>query len=353
MGCRKLDISQNYESVLTVVGKSLTTEKLQVEHFWETKKMGVNYYPFGSIMPGRSYNSGDYRYGWNKGSEMDDEITGVTGSHYTTYFREIDTRLGRMWSRDPVFQPWQSPYNSMDNNPIAFNDPLGDEVKGKTKKDAEKTKKQMAESLGKQGEELVEKFFTIQDGNKLQYEGKDNKMADLTHYMNNTGAYRGKGAKFTKEQKAMARGYVRMIKATSFSIEVEFKEDMAIDDSEFKATGKRTGSVTIGEATPTRTYLDVNNESHFPTLTQTFVHELLGEAYIATTYGDMNTILNLMKTTNKKDWINQPTLRRIAVHIIQAENLYNVINRSGIGHGPPVHPDDVNKVNGIPEPFSR
>lgn len=89
------------------------------------------YYPFGSVMPGRSYNSNSYRYGWNKGSEKDDEITGVSGSHYTTYFREIDTRLGRMWSRDPVFQPWQSPYTSMDNNPIFYNDPLGDDVKYK------------------------------------------------------------------------------------------------------------------------------------------------------------------------------------------------------------------------------
>jgi hypothetical protein len=31
---------------------------------------------------------------------------------------------------DPVFQPWQSPYNSMDNNPIWHNDVLGDWVKG-------------------------------------------------------------------------------------------------------------------------------------------------------------------------------------------------------------------------------
>ncbi|OFY89104.1 MAG: hypothetical protein A3K10_08720 [Bacteroidetes bacterium RIFCSPLOWO2_12_FULL_31_6] len=85
----------------------------------------------GSLLPGRSFNSSEYRYGWNKGSEKDDEITGVTGSHYTTYFREYDTRLNRTWSIDPVFQPWQSPYTSMDNNPIWFNVPLGDKVKAK------------------------------------------------------------------------------------------------------------------------------------------------------------------------------------------------------------------------------
>jgi hypothetical protein len=87
-------------------------------------------YAFGMNMPGRSYNVSAYRYGWNNGSVKDDEITGVTGAHITTYFREYETRIGRTWTPDPVFHPWQSPYTSMDNNPIAFNDPLGDWVKG-------------------------------------------------------------------------------------------------------------------------------------------------------------------------------------------------------------------------------
>ena len=117
MGCLKLDISKNYEPLLRVVGKNLTT-----------KKGVVNYYPGGSIMPGRSFAANSYRYGFNKGSEKDDEITGVTGSHFTTKFREGDTRLLRWWSVDPKadLQPWQSPYNYMDGNPITKNDPDGD-----------------------------------------------------------------------------------------------------------------------------------------------------------------------------------------------------------------------------------
>ena len=87
----------------------------------------LDYYAFGSIMPGRNSNSGDYRYGY-QGSEKDDEITGVTGSHITTFFREYDLRLVRTWSLDPKRNniPWQSPYVSMDNNPILYNDILGD-----------------------------------------------------------------------------------------------------------------------------------------------------------------------------------------------------------------------------------
>lgn len=77
-------------------------------------------------MPGRNFNSNQFRYGY-QGSEKDDEISG-SGNHYTTEFRELDTRLGRWWSVDPKssFFAWQSPFVSMNNNPILLNDVLGD-----------------------------------------------------------------------------------------------------------------------------------------------------------------------------------------------------------------------------------
>ena len=63
--------------------------------------------------------------------KLDNEVSGV-GKSYTTLFRELDVRLGRWWAVDPKSEqmPWQSSYNSMDNNPIWHNDPLGDWVKG-------------------------------------------------------------------------------------------------------------------------------------------------------------------------------------------------------------------------------
>ncbi|GAA0877032.1 hypothetical protein GCM10009118_34420 [Wandonia haliotis] len=88
-----------------------------------------DYYAFGMTMPGRNGNTGEYRYGY-QGSEMDNEVKG-NGNSYTTFFRQLDPRLGRWKSPDPVFQPHQSPYNSMDNNPVWFNDPLGDKIKFK------------------------------------------------------------------------------------------------------------------------------------------------------------------------------------------------------------------------------
>ena len=87
-----------------------------------------DYYGGGSPMPGRNFNSNSYRYGYNKGSEKDDEITGVTGSHFTTEFREGDTRLLIWWGGDPKPNASLSPYSYMNGNPILFNDPLGDIV---------------------------------------------------------------------------------------------------------------------------------------------------------------------------------------------------------------------------------
>jgi hypothetical protein len=71
---------------------------------------------------------GWYRYGYQS-SEKDDEVKG-SGNSYTTRFRQLDPRLGIWFSIDPKNKelPWQSPYCSMDNNPIWFNDQFGDKV---------------------------------------------------------------------------------------------------------------------------------------------------------------------------------------------------------------------------------
>jgi RHS repeat-associated protein len=87
-----------------------------------------DYYPFGMQMPGREFSLEEYRYGY-QGSEKDNELAGE-GNMYTTHFRALDTRIGRWLSVDPKVSelPWQSSYCSMDNNPLFYNDPVGDKV---------------------------------------------------------------------------------------------------------------------------------------------------------------------------------------------------------------------------------
>jgi len=97
---------------------------------------------WNSLNINRKGCAGAYRFGY-QGSEKDDEITGSSGTHYTTYFRELDTRIVRWWSLDPKTNqlPWESPYLSMGGNPIWFNDPLGDKWADKDSKQEAKSAK--------------------------------------------------------------------------------------------------------------------------------------------------------------------------------------------------------------------
>jgi len=76
-------------------------------------------------MPGRTFSSGNYRYGFNS-MEKDDEILG-NGNSLDFGARIYDARLGRWMATDPLaYQfPWASPYNFVFNKPMIFVDPDG------------------------------------------------------------------------------------------------------------------------------------------------------------------------------------------------------------------------------------
>lgn len=120
MGCLKLSYHNNTKGSRTFSENFLKVVYKKNEC---AKKIRLNYYPYGSLLPGRHGQGGNYRYGY-QGSEKDDEVKGE-GNSYTTKFRQLDTRIGRWLSIDPKYDHSMSPYNSMDNNPIAYNDPFG------------------------------------------------------------------------------------------------------------------------------------------------------------------------------------------------------------------------------------
>lgn len=84
-----------------------------------------DYYPFGSIMPGRSFNAEKYRYGIT-GKEMDNEIKGF-GDTYDFGARFYNPRIGKWISVDPsqLKYPSFSPYNYCVGNPLKYFDPNG------------------------------------------------------------------------------------------------------------------------------------------------------------------------------------------------------------------------------------
>ena len=135
MGCIKLSYYQshrlnesdlNHKTDLEINPVFFQPAKAKSDNIVENRG---DYYPFGMGMPNRTFTAGNfegYRFGY-QGSEKDNEIYGE-GNAYTTYFRELDVRLGRWFAIDPktVATPWESPYVCMNGNPIQINDILGD-----------------------------------------------------------------------------------------------------------------------------------------------------------------------------------------------------------------------------------
>ena len=77
------------------------------------------------VMPGRSFSSPSYRYGFN-GQEKDDEVSG-SGNTMTAEFWEYDTRLGRRWNKDLAISVDGSPYVCLHNSSLQYIDPNGND----------------------------------------------------------------------------------------------------------------------------------------------------------------------------------------------------------------------------------
>lgn len=85
------------------------------------EKKRFDYYAFGMEMPGRKWQASNYRYSHN-GQEKEQELfDGANSAEYWMY----DSRIGRRWERDPIFEESWSPYATFADNPILFSDAAG------------------------------------------------------------------------------------------------------------------------------------------------------------------------------------------------------------------------------------
>jgi RHS repeat-associated protein len=120
LGHKQYELSNHLGNVLAVVTDNISlSQEASLAHVVTIS----DYYPFGSLMPGRSYNSKEYRYGYN-GKELDKEGMGGGGSTYDYGFRIYNPQIARFLSVDPLSDnfPYFSPYQFAGLDPIKYID---------------------------------------------------------------------------------------------------------------------------------------------------------------------------------------------------------------------------------------
>ncbi|MCB9256346.1 MAG: hypothetical protein H6579_04380 [Chitinophagales bacterium] len=141
-----------------------------------------DYYPFGMVMPGRSFTSESYRFGF-QGQEKNNDISGTDGGHLDFKYRIHDVRLGRFLSVDPLEgeYPWNSPYSFAENKLG-----LGIELEGRELLDKEEALFQMTYGV---------LFLKIENFNNISQKmlRETYPTAGLVYYDERTGRVTGEG----------------------------------------------------------------------------------------------------------------------------------------------------------------
>ena len=121
-GESQYELSNHLESVIATVSdrKSFEENNVHEKSYVADLRNATDYYPGGSSLA----IEGNYVHGYN-GQELD---MAWDNNHYTSSHWEYDSRLLRRFNIDPKPTTYLSTYSTFRNNPILFQDVLGDTV---------------------------------------------------------------------------------------------------------------------------------------------------------------------------------------------------------------------------------
>lgn len=126
-GAKRLELTNHLGNVLAVItDKKVAICSTEVFSQWKAELVSAtDYSPFGAPLAGRTFQSSEYRFGFN-GKENDNEVKGV-GNSYDFGARIYDARLGKFITLDPLQFKFtdMSPYCYAANSPIAMIDAKG------------------------------------------------------------------------------------------------------------------------------------------------------------------------------------------------------------------------------------
>jgi hypothetical protein len=129
-GGKSYELSDHLGNVAVVVGDRRIAfdpdTDLDVDYFEPEVLSARDFYPFGMVMPERSFSTQAYRYGFQN-QEMDNEFSG-TGNSYTAMFWQYDPRIGKRFNVDPKPNSSNSSYAAFLCNPILYSDEMGDTI---------------------------------------------------------------------------------------------------------------------------------------------------------------------------------------------------------------------------------
>ena len=122
----------------------------------------ADYHPFGWEMPGRKYNSQEYRYGFN-GKEKDDDGEFGSITNYDYGFRIYNPAVGRFLSVDPLSPSYSmlTPYQFASNTPIAASDLDGLEAQARTTRAARTSRTQI--EINRENQRIIARYTRVRN----------------------------------------------------------------------------------------------------------------------------------------------------------------------------------------------